>query len=298
MKPYHRKTNPMSIKPNKAIAPDESPIVFSKYASPKLDGIRGLLQEDTVLTKSMKELPNKVVREMFSSVQGLDGEFIWGAPNAPDVCNRTFSAVMTIKGTADNLMYYAFDTLDLALTFEQRYDKLLSMPLPGFIKVVPQTLLNNQAELDEMYEKVLADGYEGLMLRKGSALYKQGRATARSQEFVKIKPFLDSEAIVVEVFEAMENQNEAFINEAGHTDRSSHRENLVGKGMAGGFVVRMGDKVFSISAGSLTHAERIEVWLNRDKYVGRLLTFRHLPIGEKDVPRHGRFKSWRSPLDM
>lgn len=287
------------IKPNKAIAPDEAePMIWDKLGSPKLDGIRSLLQSNDAYTKSMKFIPNLELREMASQVSNLDGEFIYGQPNAPDVYNKTYSAVMTIKGTAENVTFYAFDYLDLALPFEQRYERLLGSSLPGWVKVVPQVPIKSREDYDALVTRHLEEGYEGTMLRNRLALYKQGRSTAKSQDLLKIKPFLDSEAIVLEVFEAQTNNNEAFTNEAGYTARSTHQENLEGKGMAGGFVVQQGAKVFRISAGSLTHEERIEVWLNRHKYVGRLCVFRHMPYGEKDVPRHGRFKGWRSPLDM
>lgn len=288
------------IKPNKAIAPDfdKYPLVFDKWGSPKLDGIRGLSQLDTCYTKSLHLVPNLAVVAMMREAQGLDGEFIWGSPTAPDVCAKTMSAVMTIKGSTDNLMFYAFDILDLSLTFEQRYDKLLGKALPGFVKVLPQTPIRCQADLDRLHAKNLEDGYEGSMLRNGAALYKQGRSTAKSQDLLKIKPYMDSEAIVLQVYEAMTNNNEEFIAPDGRTARSSHAENLEGKGMAGGFTVQMGDKIFNVAAGSLTHAERIEVWLNSENYIGRLLTFRHMPYGEKDVPRHTRFKCWRDPRDM
>jgi DNA ligase-1 len=171
------------------------------------------------------------------------------------------------------------------------------MALPEIVKVLPQTELHGQDDLDDFYARQLDLGYEGAILRNSSALYKEGRATAKSQDMLKFKPFLDSDAIVLDVYEAMTNNNPTFTNELGRTDRSTHAENLEGNGMAGGFTVRMGTKVFNIAAGKLNHDQRREVLQNKDKYIGQLATFRHLPIGEKDVPRHGRFMRWRSKLD-
>ena len=286
------------MKPNLASEPDAKyPLTFGKYASSKLDGIRGLTQYDTCLTRSLKPVPNVLLREAMTAVQGLDGEFICGEPTAPDCYHKTYGAVMTEDRHMDDITFYAFDVLDKTLPFVDRYLKLLDLKLPSFVQVLPQIYLESQEDLTAFYNTQLQLGYEGAILRNSSALYKEGRATAKSQDMLKFKPFLDSDAIVVDVYEAMTNNNEAFTDELGRTARSSHAENLIGNGMAGGFTVRMGDKVFNIAAGKLNHDQRREVLLNKHKYIGQLCTFRHLPIGEKDVPRHGRFIRWRSQLD-
>ena len=286
------------MKPNLASEPDAKyPLTFPKFASSKLDGIRGLTQYNNCLTRSLKPVPNQRLRELMAATQGLDGEFICGEPTAPDCYHKTYSAVMTEDRHIDDITFYTFDVLDKTLPYAERHKKLLGLSLPNHIQVLPQTLLQSQEELTEFYTRQLELGYEGAILRNATALLKEGRATSRSQDMLKFKPFLDSDAIVVDVYEANKNNNEAFVNELGGTARSSHAANLEGKGMTGGFTVQMGTKVFNIAAGKLNHEQRTEVWLNRDKYIGKLLTFRHLPIGEKDVPRHGRFIKWRSQLD-
>jgi DNA ligase-1 len=282
------------MKPNLASEPDAKyPLTFPKFASSKLDGIRGVTQYGTCVTRSLKPIPNFRLRELMAATQGLDGEFICGDPTAHDVYHVTSSAVRTEDRHITDIMFYAFDVMDKVLPYSDRYNRLLGMTLPSYIKVLPQTILNSQDDLDRFYADQLELGYEGAILRNGSALYKEGRATAKSQDMLKFKPFLDSDGIVVDVFEAMTNNNPTFTNELGRTARSTHAENLVGNGMAGGFVIQMGTKVFNISAGKLNHDQRREVLLNKDKYIGKMCTFRHLPIGEKDVPRHGRFYRWK-----
>ena len=286
------------MKPNLASEIDPKyPLTYPKYASSKLDGIRGLTQYGTCLTRSLKPVPNVKLRELMSATQGLDGEFICGEPTAVDCYHKTYSAVMTEERHISDIRFYAFDVLDKELTYKDRYAKLLSLKLPDHIVVLPQTIINHKDELDGFYTSQLELGYEGAILRNATALLKENRATAKSGDMIKLKPFLDSDGIVLDIYEAMTNNNPTFTNELGRTDRSTHAENLEGNGMAGGFTVQMGSKVFNIAAGKLNHDQRREVLLNKDKYLGALLTFRHLPIGEKDVPRHGRFIRWRSQLD-
>lgn len=287
------------MKPNLAEAPDPKyPMTYGKFGSSKLDGLRALSQYSTLVTRSLKLIPNEAVRERFGAVQGLDGELIWGEPTDPQVFHKTSSAVRTEKGSIDNIKMYVFDILDKTEVYQVRLQRLMAMELPDWYVKVPQKLLHSDLELEVYYAEQLALGYEGVILRSPQALYKEGRSTAKSQDMLKVKPFLDSEAIVLDVFEAMENQNEQYVNEVGRTVRSSHAENKVGNGMAGGFTVQKGTKVFNIAAGFLNHQQRIEVFTNKHNYIGKIATFRHLPIGEKDVPRHGRFLRWRDKFDI
>lgn len=278
------------------------PVTFDKLVSSKLDGIRLATWKGMPLTRSLKYIPNKHVQEMLRLVPYKDGELIVGPPNAPDVYRKTFSGVMSIEGTPD-FTYYVFDDLtDFSLTFEQRLNKLadIESKLPSWCKVLQQTRISNQAELEGYYAGMLDQGYEGAMARNPSSMYKFGRCTVKSQDSLKIKPFRDDDAVVLSVYEAEENLNEAFINELGYTDRSSHSENKVGKGMAGGFIARelVTGELIRCPVGRMKHVERIHVWNTRHEQEGKLFTFRSMVGGVKDLPRHLRFLKWRSPLDL
>lgn len=278
------------------------PIKFNKRVSTKLDGIRLATPGAQPLTRSLKRIPNNYVAKLLSdkAVADLDGELIVGQANAEDVYRKTFSGVMTHEGEPD-FLYFVFDDLsDFSLTFEQRLDKLYSRKLPSFVTVLDQRLVTSQQELDSMYEKNLELGFEGLIARNPGSLYKFGRCTANSQDSLKLKPFADGEAEILSVYEAEENLNEAFVNELGYTERSSHAENKVGKCMVGGFIVRdiLTGVQFRCAPGSMTHKERTDIWKVRTLVEGKVITYRHMTVGVKDKPRHPRFKGWRSALDM
>jgi len=285
------------FKPNLATEP-EGPVSFPKLASVKLDGIRVVTKFGGALTRSLKPVPNLYLREKLAPYQNLDGEVIVGPENAPDVYRRTNSAVMSIEGTFD-FKFYVFDDLHNPVApLSRRLDDLRNRPLPPFIRVLEQTTVNDQAHLDNLYAHFLDRGYEGAILRNPQSIYKYGRSTAKSQDMLKLKPFTDSEAIVLSTYEAMENQNEAFTNELGQTERSTHQENLVGKGMVGGFIVKdlKSGVEFNCSPGALTHDERRELFLSKNE--GKILKYRSMAYGVKEKPRFPRFIGWRSTLDM
>lgn len=291
------------MKPNLAESPEEGQtITFPKYASPKLDGIRAMVQNGKLVSRSLKLIPNEAIRDMLGPYEGLDGELICGEPTNPDVYNLTYRKVMTKNGDTEGVTFFVFDLLDLKLPYATRLHDLHAKPLSGFIKVLPQSLVTSQITLDAYYAEVLDQGYEGAILRNPGALYKQGRSTAASQDMLKMKPFEDSEGLVIGLYEAMENQNPTFKNELGRTDRSTDAGGLVPKGMLGGFVMTVLNGKFkgittNIAAGKLSHKERTDIWNDPTLAMNKVITYRHMPHGSVDAPRHARFYRFRGDLD-
>jgi DNA ligase-1 len=85
------------FKPMLAGKTDGKNLTFPVLASPKLDGVRAIIINGRVMSRSLKEIPNTHVQKLFGKKQyeGLDGELIVGAPTAPNVYRRTMSGVMS-----------------------------------------------------------------------------------------------------------------------------------------------------------------------------------------------------------
>ena len=122
---------------------------------------------------------------------------------------------------------------------------------------------------------------------------------------MKLKEFVDSEAKVIGFEEQLENTNEATIDELGHTKRSTHQENMVPKGTLGKFIVEeIGDtawrgQTFPVGTGEgLTAELRQEIWDNRDKYLGKIITYKYQSYGVLNLPRLPIWRGFRSPDDM
>ena len=98
--------------------------------------------------------------------------------------------------------------------------------------------IRDAAQLAAYEEKCLAEGYEGVMIRTPDSPYKCGRSTEREGWLLKIKRFEDDEAVVLETYEGLSNLNPAERDAFGRTKRSSCKENKVGRGELGGFVVQ------------------------------------------------------------
>lgn len=93
----------------------KSDIRFPVYASPKLDGIRALIVNGKVMSRSMKEIPNEFIQQelgKFPILDGLDGELIVGAANDYNAMQNTSSGVMTRSGKPE----FTFYVLNLSKT--------------------------------------------------------------------------------------------------------------------------------------------------------------------------------------
>ncbi len=276
-------------------------IKFPVLVSPKLDGIRCLVREGKAVTRSLKPVPNEHIRLMLErpDLEGFDGELAVGPLTAPDLYNKTNSGVMSRSGQPD-FCYHVFDMHNLPTTgFRERHLEVrASLPSTPLVQVVEHKLVESPEELLEAEAEYTAAGYEGMMGRSLEGLYKQGRSTLNQGWLWKLKRFLDAEAVIIGYEELYSNQNEAKVNALGHTERSSHKANLVPMGVLGALHCRTPEGVeFSIGSG-FTMAERASLWIIRDTLPGQLAKYKFFAVGVKVAPRFPTWKGLRSPLDM
>jgi len=284
-----------------ATVKDASQIQYPIFASPKLDGVRGIVNGE-LRSRSLKRFPNEHVEALFSRkvLAGFDGELILGSPTAKDVYRVTNGACARHEGEP-NVKFWAFDLWNHAGPFKTRLkelEKRASKVLDDVI-LLPQTLIENEEQMKEYEELKLSDGYEGVILRSPDGLYKFGRSTIREQGMLKLKRFEDGEAEILAIEEEMENTNEAKTNALGRTERSSHMEGLVPKGRAGTLCVKdcVSGVEFRIGTG-LDDDDRVYYWKHRLAVVGKIVKYKHFTVGAKDKPRHPVYLGPREEWDL
>lgn len=272
---------------------------FPLLASAKLDGVRAVVRNGVVYSRSNKPIPNQFVQDQFNMLDAADGELIVGPANSATVYRNTVSHVMAHDKTEYDLTFRVFDHIRFP---EKRYTDRHNLLHFDAIRH-PNVIVHEQRvvmTLDELltYEEACLDeGYEGLILRDPNAPYKMGRSTVKEGYLLKLKRFSDAEATIVNCFEREHNGNEATVDELGRTKRSSHKAGKTGRGDLGGFVLRLVDGTeFSCGTG-FTDSERAEYWARRNELIGRLVKFKHFPIGSKDAPRHPVWLGFRDPID-
>ena len=267
------------------------------WLSAKLDGIRAIVIDGVVVSRSLKPIRNRHVQKLFGHLEHYDGELICGDPTAKDCYLKTNSAVMSADGEPD-VTFHVFDHVEQPCDeYFARYKRLAG---GRYVQVVVQHSAENETALLDLEQWLLGKGYEGVMLRAHSgpqSFYKYGRSTAREGTLLKLKRFTDSEATVIGVEEEMQNNNEATKDALGRTERSSHKENLVGKGRLGALICETKEGIrFNIGTG-FDAATRVDLWQRRETLPGMLAKFKHFEIGQKEAPRFPVFLGWRDPID-
>lgn len=287
---------------------DTSKIKYPVAVSCKLDGVRCMVIDGVAMSRSLKPIPNAYVQELIGKPEynGLDGELIVGDPFAPDCYRATASGVMSRDGEPD-FTFQVFDRIDMPeAPFMERYAALLGVvtPLttifdPSIVKIVPHRTVYDEAGLLEVEARLLARGAEGVMVRSLDGKYKYGRSTLKDGILGKLKRFADSESHVLAVIEKMHNANVATTNALGHTERSSHKENLVPTGTMGALSVEdihTGVR-FEIGTG-FSDADRAWWWDQRDALDGLIVKYKHFAVGAYEKPRFPSFVGMRSLEDM
>ena len=284
---------------------DASALKLPLLASVKLDGIRAMVINGVLVSRNLKPIPNTYAQKLFGKrmFEGLDGELIVGKAGDPDVFRRTSSGVMSVDGQPD-VYFHVFDCMsEPELPFIARWEHARhTSDKSDRVIVVPQVMISVPAQLDEFEAAALGDGYEGVMLRSANAPYKYGRGTVKAQDLMKLKRFADAEARVVGFEEQMHNTNEAKRDALGHTERSSKKAGMVGKGTLGALKVVGVNGVykgvaFNIGTG-FDDALRAEIWANQPRWQGAVVKFKYFPSGSKEAPRFPVYLGQRSKGDM
>ncbi|MEK6880630.1 MAG: hypothetical protein AABY22_13520, partial [Nanoarchaeota archaeon] len=258
---------------------------------------RCIFYKGEILSRSLKPIQNKQLRERFEPIRkyseqlGLifDGEIF-----SPKL---TFQAithfVMTIdlgeEILPDHLKFYCFDCLtDEMLPFQRRMGEAEFHILKfKFTEFLNHHRVNSKEEVETLFEKVLEEGYEGLILRDPKGKYKFGRGTLKESIIFKIKPFETFDAQITGVVQSTQVNEDAEkkTNELGRsvTSKKIGERHTIEKASA--FWVEYQGKPLKVVL-AMTDEEKEEVWKNRNSYIGKFIEYKGMLIGAKSVPRH------------
>ncbi len=301
------------------------PVQFPVIGSPKLDGLRCLIIDEQPWLRSLKDqVPNDHIRAAMTGIPAFDGEVIIGDPVGEQSCALSSSAINSKSKPEleDKWKYYIFDYID-PFALDIPYASRLIMATQaaqqwvkehpeyaGRFVIVEGSTLHNAEELWDYETKCVEMGYEGIMIRDPNAPYKEGRSTAKQGILVKIKRWEDGEGIIKEVHEEMENLNEKKTNALGKAERSSHKENKIGKSKVGSYTIetkrdadcyfgldKEGETVeFNLAAtANMKEEELYALWAIRNSLPGRKVTFKYQYTTGQEKPRFPSFKLF--PVD-
>ena len=294
------------MKPMLAAPSDGEQLMYPLMASAKLDGVRALIIDSVVMSRALKPIPNRHVQAVFgqSKLNGFDGELIVGPATAKDVYNKTTSGVMSRDGTPP-VKFMVFDDFSAYGGYQKRFNNIYNRfnKLPDHIFnqcfIHQHVHIRDSDELFKYEHRYLLDGYEGIMLRDPSGPYKHGRSTLKEGYLLKIKRFVDSEAVILDISPLMHNTNEGVRNELGNLERSSKKDGKVALAQLGSMHVKdiISGIEFDIGTG-FTGEQRVDFWSGRKDLIGKMIKYKSQPIGVKERPRFPVFLGFRHSIDM
>lgn len=277
------------------------------FAQPKYDGIRMMVRDGTAFTRAIKEIRSKQIQDWTwkhrDILEGIDGEVICGEPTAPDCYRRTSSSVMSYY-KPDEFKFYVFDKWDNTGPYIHRKNTIAKIADSAIYEIVitPSVFIQTMEQLQEYEQDMISEGHEGVILRSPWALYKEGRGSPIQCELIKMKRFIDTEAVITDFHELMHNNNEATIDNLGRTERSSHKEGLIPMNTLGA-VEAVGywedGTSYNVRIGTgFDEVQRQEVWDRRHTHIGKIVKFKYFGSGMKESPRFPVFIGFRDESDI
>jgi DNA ligase-1 len=280
-------------------APDLDKLHFPLIAQPKFDGIRcTVLPELGPVTRTIKPIKNDYIRNIIGQPHFLhhDGEIVTydEKTGKADELNTVQSKVMSKDGEP-HFVFHTFDHVEaLGLPYVDRHKLIVSGGR------VDARFFDSLDELAAYEDELVANGWEGAILRDPDAAYKLGRSTLKEGILLKMKRFYDSEATVTGFVEQMTNTNEKTTDERGYAKRSKKKEGMIPAGTLGALEMEWANGVkFEIGTGiGLTKELRLEIWNNQAKYLGKPTTFKYQRLGPNGAPLLPVFRCFRDPSDL
>lgn len=202
--------------------------------------------------------------------------------------NDSYRYVRSTKGLPDDLQYasvkiFVYDLPEHRGTYECRVSDVQQLVWRATTKrlrkgvdkltystVAQLTVFTDlddlDSRIDSVFGAVLADGYEGLMLKTLGGFYER----KRSKYVIKVKPEDHADGKIVGMQEAVSLKGEPL-------------------GRVGSLQVVMEDGS-TASVPGIKHELATELWVNRDKYIGKQwVEFKYMHRDRQDGYRHPRF---------
>lgn len=159
------------------------------------------------------------------------------------------------EGHTERIKYNVYDIVEDKV-FEFRKVRPYIVGFTNLLEVSTY-LIKSKEELDVWHKEFLKQGYEGTMVRLNNEGYKKN---GRSSELLKYKDFLDLSLKIIDIV-ANENRPEQG------TAVFEHNGNLFKSGM------------------KYSHADRIDMLKNKDRYIGKTAELRFFEYSESGTPR-------------
>jgi DNA ligase-1 len=230
------------------------------WVSEKYDGVRAIWNGRSLHFRSGRLAPAPAWFTANFPAQPLDGE-LWLERGGFDRLSAIVRKQQPVDDEWRQVTYRVFELPDAAGSFTERIvlmRQLIDAAHIPWLQQVEQFRVQDREELQRHLSAVLKNRGEGLMLHLADAPY----STGRSDVLLKVKPWLDTEAIVV-----------------GHEPGKGKY-----RGMLGALLLELPDgRRFKLGTGFSDAVRR------NPPAIGRLITYRYRELNKNGVPRFASY---------
>jgi hypothetical protein len=243
-------------------------IKFPCFVQRKYDGTRCVgIPGNGLFSRNRKSYPhmNHIVAEINKLPTGiiLDGELYSDTLTFQEIVGLVKRETLK-KGDEERQLHiklHIYDIINYTMPYEQRYanlQMLFNKYKFKHLQLVKTDICESEEKMKELHAQYVAEGFEGIMLRNKQGLYKN----VRSPDLQKYKEFFDDEYEVIDYREG-EGQEEGCVLWICKTPEG---------------------KVFHCRPRG-SREDRIELYKNGGKYIGKMLTVRFQELTDDKVPR-------------
>jgi len=234
--------------------------VTQYWVSEKLDGVRAQWDGRILRFRGGGAVPAPAWFTADFPTTPLDGE-LWIARDQFDVLSGIVRKLEPDDREWRQVRYLIFELPGAVGDFSQRLQQMQTIVTQAavpWLQQVEQSRVADRAALMKRFDAVVRAGGEGLMLHRADAAY----VTGRSDALLKLKPWQDDEAVVIE-----------------HLPGQGKYQ-----GMTGALLVEMPDgHRFRLGSGLS------DVLRRNPPPIGTLVTYRYQHLTKKGLPRFPRF---------
>lgn len=286
------------LAPNEQV--DIQTLKYPLFASYKIDGLRCIFQNGKMFTRALKLFPNIQLKRYFEFLLDytrlhniiLDGEFYAKSLSFPELSGLIRRLDDRIPSDFQFLCFDAIKDNQFNTPFINR---IINIPsFPNRCLLLEQRAVYNPQEIMDYYEEALNWGCDGLILRSIHGHYKCGRGTLKEGLIYKLKPFQTFDGKIIDIVQAtvVDPSAEKKVNELGRSVTSKKIGDRIPIPMAADFVVLFNSIPLKVTI-ALTHEEKKTIWANRQDYIGKMIEYKGMLVGAKDLPRHAVFLRFR-----
>jgi len=230
------------------------------WVSEKLDGVSAIWNGEKLHFRSGKLISAPDWFTENFPEQLMDGE-LWMGRGTFEKLSGIVRKIQPNHNDWRQVRYMLFELPEHPGTFTRRVRKMVKLTETlkiSWLQPIPQIRLNSEDALLNMLDEIVTKGGEGLMLHRADSLYHSGR----SDDLLKLKPWQDAEATVVEIL-PVKGKFSGMMGSLLVTDESGRR--------------------FRIGTG-FSNKERIN-----QPAVGTVITYKFTGTTKKGLPKFASF---------